>query len=121
MRHGLIDEFRILVHPVVLGQRRPLLDAPADRMDLRLGATRAVHTAWSCFITRTTAPEIRTIPHRFPQEPLYRMMLSDFIGITHDARFRVAATPSARLFLPVSSHQSTSSGIAVTAASPTAV
>ncbi|MGY4540183.1 dihydrofolate reductase [Arthrobacter sp. UYNi723] len=40
MRHGLIDEFRILVHPVVVGQGRPLFEAPDVRMDLRLEGTR---------------------------------------------------------------------------------
>ena len=40
MRHGLINEFRILVHPVVLGQGRPLFEAPGVRMDLRLEGTR---------------------------------------------------------------------------------
>ncbi len=40
MRHGLIDEFQIFVHPVVLGQGRPLFEAPDVRMDLRLEGTR---------------------------------------------------------------------------------
>lgn len=40
MRHGLIDDFRILVHPVVLGQGRPLFEAPDVRVDLRLKGTR---------------------------------------------------------------------------------
>jgi dihydrofolate reductase len=36
----LLDEFRILVNPVVLGQGRPLFEAPDVRMDLRLEETR---------------------------------------------------------------------------------
>lgn len=40
MRYGLIDEFRIYVHPVVLGQGRPLFQSPDVRMDLRLEGTR---------------------------------------------------------------------------------
>jgi dihydrofolate reductase len=39
--HGLIDEFQILVHPVVLGQGRPLFESPDVRMDLRLEGTRS--------------------------------------------------------------------------------
>ena len=40
MRHGLVDEFRIHVHPVVLGQGRPLFESPDLRLDLRLEETR---------------------------------------------------------------------------------
>ncbi|MHC6219722.1 dihydrofolate reductase family protein [Arthrobacter sp. MMS24-S77] len=40
MRHGLIDEFRILVHPVVLGQGRPLFESPEVHLDLKLEGTR---------------------------------------------------------------------------------
>lgn len=40
MRHGLIDEWRILVHPVVLGHGRPLFEVPGLRMELRLKETR---------------------------------------------------------------------------------
>jgi dihydrofolate reductase len=40
MRHGLIDEFRIYVHPVVIGRGKPLFQ-PADRqINLRLVETR---------------------------------------------------------------------------------
>lgn len=40
MRHGLIDEFQILVHPVVLGQGPPLFESPDVRMNLNLEGTR---------------------------------------------------------------------------------
>lgn len=40
MREGLIDEYRIYVHPVVLGAGKPLFAASATRTALRLGETR---------------------------------------------------------------------------------
>lgn len=40
LRHDLIDEYRIYVHPIVLGQGRPLFRTPGARIDLQLTATR---------------------------------------------------------------------------------
>lgn len=41
IRHGLVDELRILVNPVVLGRGRPLFQVPEIRMGLRLEGTRS--------------------------------------------------------------------------------
>ncbi|MDR6505455.1 dihydrofolate reductase family protein [Arthrobacter oryzae] len=40
MRQGLVDEFQVFVHPVVLGQGRPLFEVPDVRMNLSLKGTR---------------------------------------------------------------------------------
>ena len=41
MRHGLIDEFRIYVHPVAIGEGRRVFNLPDYKADLRLLETRA--------------------------------------------------------------------------------
>jgi dihydrofolate reductase len=41
MRHDLIDEYRLYVHPVVIGRGKPLFPASDSRIDLRLAETRA--------------------------------------------------------------------------------
>jgi dihydrofolate reductase len=40
MRHDLVDEFRIYVHPVLIGQGRPLFRPSDAKVDLRLVETR---------------------------------------------------------------------------------
>jgi dihydrofolate reductase len=39
LEHGLVDEWRVYVHPVVIGQGKPLFP-PGARLDLRLIGTR---------------------------------------------------------------------------------
>ena len=41
MKLGLVDEYHICVHPVVLGQGRPLFEAPDVQLNLKLEETRA--------------------------------------------------------------------------------
>jgi dihydrofolate reductase len=40
MRHDLIDEYRLYVHPVIIGRGKPLFQASDIKIDLRLAETR---------------------------------------------------------------------------------
>ena len=40
MRHDLIDEYRLYVHPIVIGDGKPLFQASDGRIILRLAETR---------------------------------------------------------------------------------
>ena len=40
MKHDLIDEFRLYVHPIVIGKGKPLFQASETRNNLRLAETR---------------------------------------------------------------------------------
>jgi dihydrofolate reductase len=44
IRHGLIDEYRLFVHPVVLGNGTPFFPALRNRVDLRLADTRTFNS-----------------------------------------------------------------------------
>jgi dihydrofolate reductase len=44
MAHGLIDEFRIYVHPVLIGAGKPLFPLAPGRVSLRLAQTRTFGT-----------------------------------------------------------------------------
>ena len=40
MRLGLVDELRIMVNPVILGQGTPLFKGVTERVNLKLSSTR---------------------------------------------------------------------------------
>ncbi|MFF8599143.1 dihydrofolate reductase family protein [Streptomyces sp. NPDC015232] len=54
--HGLIDEYQIFVHPVVLGGGKPVFTTPAQRMDLTLTETRTFDSQVVLLRHERTAP-----------------------------------------------------------------
>jgi dihydrofolate reductase len=42
--HGLVDEYRLMVHPIVLGSGKRLFDGIADPFTLRLASSRVLAT-----------------------------------------------------------------------------
>ena len=42
MRHDLIDEYGLYVHPIVIGQGKPLFQASDAKINLQLAETRTV-------------------------------------------------------------------------------
>ena len=43
-RSGLIDEYQLFIHPVILGRGTPMFQAADNRIDLRLAETRTFHS-----------------------------------------------------------------------------
>ncbi|MFG3000917.1 dihydrofolate reductase family protein [Streptomyces sp. NPDC048340] len=54
--HGLIDEYRIFVHPVVLGGGKPVFRARADRFGLELVESRTFDSQVVLLRHRRTTP-----------------------------------------------------------------
>jgi dihydrofolate reductase len=55
MPHGLIDEYRLLVHPVVAGGGTPFFSGLAEPIDLRLVETRTFGSGVICLRYRQTS------------------------------------------------------------------
>lgn len=58
MRYGLIDEYRIYVHPVVIGGGKPLFPQGTDMTSLRLAETRAFGNGVALLRYQSTANSV---------------------------------------------------------------
>ena len=56
MKHGLIDEYRFLVHPIMLGQGKRLFDDGRARQDLKLTSTRVLGSGVVELVYRKVEP-----------------------------------------------------------------
>jgi dihydrofolate reductase len=56
LREGLLDELRLMVHPIVLGGGKRLFDGGGDRKPLELGDSRTFKTG-VLFLTYRLASE----------------------------------------------------------------
>jgi dihydrofolate reductase len=57
IRAGLVDEYRVFVHPVILGAGMPLLPPLEDRIDLRLTDTRTFDSG-VVYLQYAIAPQV---------------------------------------------------------------
>ena len=60
MRHDLIDEYRLYVHPVVIGRGTPLFQGPDARIKLQLAETRSFGNG--VVLLRYRRPDRETAP-----------------------------------------------------------
>jgi dihydrofolate reductase len=56
VRHGLIDEYRLLIHPVILGQGLPLFSKVTTPFDLKLETSEVLKTGIIANIYRPLTP-----------------------------------------------------------------
>jgi dihydrofolate reductase len=56
-RSGLIDEYRIVVHPTILGSGRPLFDGSETRRELRLRSTKPYPRGAVSLVYEADGPE----------------------------------------------------------------